>query len=214
MKYRNILFDLDGTLTDPGLGITRSVQYALAKFGIDEPDLTNLYPFIGPPLHISFMTYYSFPEEKAWDAVNYYREYYSDRGMLENEVYEGIPLLLSRLKDQHRNLYVATSKPVFFASQIVRHFHLEKFFSAVHGSELDGRRTDKVELIQHLIDKEMLDPTETVMIGDRKFDLLGAKLNHIDSIAVGYGYGKEPELLAEHPTYYFKTLTEMTESFP
>jgi len=213
MHQHTILFDLDGTLTDPRLGITRSIQHALARLGIDEPDLNRLEPFIGPPLLQAFMQFYGFDEAKAWDAVNHYRERFRVTGLYENQVFEGIPALLSTLAGQGRTLYIATSKPWEFAREIARHFAFDRHFKMIYGSELDGTRTNKVELIRHLLDEERLDPAQTLMIGDRKHDLIGARSNGLQSVAVGYGFGSREELLAESPDFHFETLAQLHAAF-
>ncbi|MCY1391983.1 5'-nucleotidase [compost metagenome] len=213
MHYQNILFDLDGTLTDPREGITRSIQYALAKLGIDEPDLTKLEHFIGPPLLQAFMQFYGFDEAKAWEAVNHYRERFKVTGLYENEVFEGVIELLDTLEGQGRHLYIATSKPWEFAREIARHFDFAKHFKVIYGSELDGTRTNKIELIKHLLAEEGLDAAQTLMIGDRKHDLIGARSNGLDCVAVGYGFGSRDELTTEAPTYHFDTLAQLHEAF-
>ena len=213
MHYQTVLFDLDGTLTDPREGITRSIQFALSKLGIDEPDLTKLEHFIGPPLLQAFMQFYGFEEEKAWQAVKFYRERFKVTGLYENEVFEGVIELLETLEAQGRHLYVATSKPWEFAREIARHFNFAKHFKVIYGSELDGTRTNKVELLAHLLKEEGLDPAQTLMIGDRKHDLIGAKANGLDVVAVGYGFGSREELEAEAPTYHFDTLAELHQAF-
>ena len=173
MPYQNVLFDLDGTLTDPREGITRSIQFALSKMGIEEPDLTQLEHFIGPPLLQAFMEFYAFTEAQAWEAVGYYRERFAVTGLYENQVFEGIAPLLEALNEQGRNLFIATSKPQIYAREIARHFDFGKHFKVIYGSELDGTRTNKVELIKHLMTQEGLDPAHTLMIGDSKHDLNG-----------------------------------------
>lgn len=213
MHYQNILFDLDGTLTDPREGITRSIQYALEKLGIIEPDLSKLEHFIGPPLLQAFLQFYGFDEAKAWQAVNFYRERFKVTGLYENEVFEGVIELLETLVAQGRHLYVATSKPWEFAREIARHFDFAKHFKVIYGSELDGTRTNKVELLAHLLKEEGLDPAHTLMIGDRKHDLIGARANGLDVVAVGYGFGSREELEAEAPTYHFDTLAELHRAF-
>ncbi|GFM67234.1 5'-nucleotidase [Pseudomonas cichorii] len=213
MHYQNILFDLDGTLTDPRLGITRSIQFALAKLGIDEPDITRLEHFIGPPLLQAFMQFYDMDEARAWEAVGFYRERFKVTGLYENQVFDGVPELLETLSDQGRTLYIATSKPWVFAREIARHFDFAKYFKVIYGSELDGTRTDKVELIAHLLEQEGLDPKQTLMIGDRKHDLMGGLRNGLDVAAVGYGFGSHEELTAQSPTYHFVTMPEMREAF-
>ncbi|MCV4284799.1 HAD family hydrolase [Pseudomonas capsici] len=213
MHYQNILFDLDGTLTDPRLGITRSIQFALAKLGIDEPDITRLEHFIGPPLLQAFMQFYDMDEARAWEAVGFYRERFKVTGLYENQVFDGVPELLEALAGQGRTLYIATSKPWVFAHEIARHFDFAKYFKVIYGSELDGTRTDKVELIAYLLEQERLDPSQTLMIGDRKHDLIGGLRNGLDVAAVGYGFGSHEELTAQTPTYHFATMAEMHEAF-
>lgn len=209
IRHKVLLFDLDGTLTDPREGITRCVQFALARQHIEITDLARLECFIGPPLKDSFMRFYDMDEARAWRAVNDYRERFARAGMLENRLYEGMVDLLASLKAGGRQLFVATSKPWFFARQIVRHFRLDGFFSHVYGSELDGQRAEKHALIAHIMREEKLRTADVLMIGDRKFDLVGAHHNGIASAAVGYGYGSREELLAERPTYYFESLADM-----
>ncbi|MBD8684926.1 HAD hydrolase-like protein [Pseudomonas sp. CFBP 13719] len=213
MHYQNILFDLDGTLTDPREGITRSIQYALAKLGIDEPDLRNLEHFIGPPLLEQFMHAYGFDEARAWQAVNFYRERFRVTGLYENQIFAGVIALLETLQAQGRHLYIATSKPWEFAREIARHFDFAKHFKVIYGSELDGTRTDKVQLIAHILEQEGLEPGKTLMVGDRKHDLIGARLNGLDCAAVGYGFGSREELVLENPTYHFDTLQALHEAF-
>ncbi|WP_010488122.1 HAD family hydrolase [Pseudomonas sp. S9] len=213
MHYQNILFDLDGTLTDPREGITRSVQYALGKLGIDEPELQALEHFIGPPLLQCFMSTYALDQETAWQAVNFYRERFADVGLYENRMFSGIPQLLDLLNSQQRSLYVATSKPQVFAARIAQHFGFFEQFKVIYGSELDGTRTNKVELIAHLLEREGLAPGDCLMIGDRKHDLIGARENGLDAAAVGYGFGSFAELRGEQPRYHFQTLGELHQAF-
>lgn len=205
--YQTVLFDLDGTLTDPGEGITNSVVYALKKYGIQVPDKTELYKFIGPPLHESFQVFYGFSKEKALKAVDYYREYYSKTGIFENKVYDGIKETLHTLKDSGRILIVATSKPEKFAKQILEHFHLAECFSFTAGANMDGTRTKKDEVISYALNScRITEYSDVVMVGDREHDIQGAAKCHIDSIGVLYGYGTQQELkdaganhLAEYP---------------
>ena len=189
------LFDLDGTLTDPGVGITSSVQYALRAYGIEVEDRTKLNCFIGPPLHESFIKYYGFSNLMAFDAITKYREYYSTRGIFENEVYDGIPELLSALKEAKKTVIMATSKPECYARQIADHFDITKYFDCITGSELDGRRVDKAEVIECALERVgEPDRGECVMIGDRMHDIVGAKKAGISSVGVLYGYGSREEL--------------------
>lgn len=213
MRYDNLLFDLDGTLTDPREGITRSLQYALAKMGIDEPDLRALEHFIGPPLLEALMQYYPFDEPQAWQAIGYYRERFKVTGLYENEMFEGVIELLDTLREQGRHLFIATSKPWAFAQEVARHFGFDRHFKLIYGSEFDGTRSNKVELIAHLLKTEQLTPASTLMIGDRKHDLLGAHCNGLTAVAVGYGFGSFEELSAEAPAFHFHTLAELHRAF-
>ncbi|MFC5406640.1 HAD family hydrolase [Cohnella soli] len=212
MNFSTLLFDLDGTLTDPKIGITKSVHYALTKFNIYVDDLDNLDLFIGPPLAKSFMDLYSFSESQAKTAVEYYREYFSTNGIYENELYEGIMDLLELVSRDHI-LIVATSKPTVFAEKILNYFNISKYFDFVCGSNLDGTMSDKTEIIKYLIDARNLVKDRTIMIGDRKHDIIGAHNNQIASIGVGYGYGSEEEIINIKPTYHIKTVKELLEAF-
>jgi phosphoglycolate phosphatase len=195
MSYKYILFDLDGTLTDPKIGITKSVAYSLKKLKNIEVELDQLTKFIGPPLKDSYIDFYGFSESEAEIAIQTYREYFKDTGIYENEVYSGMEDLLEALKDKQYILGVATSKPTMFAEIIIKHFDLERYFSCVVGSNLDGTRTDKAEVIAEALTQLSIDDKENVvMIGDRKHDILGAKKMEIDSIGVTYGYGSYEEL--------------------
>ena len=213
MHYQNVLFDLDGTLTDPREGITRSIQYGLSKMGIDEPDLSKLEHFIGPPLLQAFMATYGFDEARAWEAMGFYRERFAVTGLYENHVFDGVTPLLEELVGQGRQLFIATSKPQLYAREIARHFDFARHFNLIYGSELDGTRTHKVELIRHLLTEQGLDPAQTLMIGDRKHDLIGARENGLDAAAVGYGFGSFEELSAFAPTYHFQTLAQLHQAF-
>jgi len=211
-KYKVILFDLDGTLSDPKVGITKSVQYALQKMDINEPDIDKLDCFIGPPLQASFREYYGFDEEDTQRAIGFYRERFKEKGMFENELYPNISLLLNSLKEQQFNLVVATSKPTIFSKEILKYFHIDHYFSQVIGSHLDGTRTSKTEIIQYILDKYndyKLD--EFIMIGDREHDIIGANNTGIDSIGVTYGYGSYKELSRCNPTYIVKSIEQLKE---
>lgn len=193
--HKFILFDLDGTLTDPGLGITNSVLYALRKYHIQVSRRSDLYKFIGPPLHESFENYYGFSKEKAKEAVEYYREYYREKGIFENSLYYGIEDLLKELQSNGKILLLATSKPEIFAKQILSHFNIAEYFSFCAGSNLDGSRTKKDEVIAYALkNSDILNLSDAVMVGDRMHDIIGAKQNHIDSVGVLYGYGSREEL--------------------
>ena len=210
MKYKYILFDLDGTLTDPKEGITKSVQYALKKYDILIENLDLLENFIGPPLKDSFMEYYNFSEEQAFQAIEYYREYFKEKGMFQNKVYAHMEELLSNLKKLGLTLIVATSKPTVFAEEILRHFNLDIYFDQVIGSNLDGTRTKKGEVISFILDKyKVINFEEVLMIGDRKHDIIGANENNIDSIGVIYGYGSEEEFKKAKATYILENVTDI-----
>ncbi|MBQ3841688.1 MAG: HAD family hydrolase [Ruminiclostridium sp.] len=200
--YKYLLFDLDGTLTDPGLGITNSVMYALRKFDINVDDRTSLYRFIGPPLKDSFGKFFGFSDEQCMLAIKYYREYFTERGIFENEVYDGIPELLSRLKGKGKTLAVATSKPEPFAVRILRHFGLSDSFDLVAGATLDETRTKKTDVIKYALESlGVSDKAEAVMIGDREHDIIGANENGLDSLGVLFGYGSREELEAAGAAY-------------
>jgi phosphoglycolate phosphatase len=188
------LFDLDGTLTNPKAGITRSVQYALERMGRPVPGADELTWMIGPPLIAAFTELLGGAEEVP-DAVRLYRERYSDVGLFENEVYAGVPALLQNLQEKGVRLYVATSKLQVFARRILDHFELSRFFIEIYGSEPDSRNADKRDLIRHILDRERFDSAGAVMIGDRKHDAIGAKANGLASIGVTWGYGSRQELL-------------------
>ena len=191
----NILFDLDGTLTDSSLGITRCIQYALEQLGQPVPAADDLLFCIGPPLVESFKVL--MPEEPpalARKAVALYRERFDKVGKFENQVYDEIPETLESLKDQGFCLFLATSKPEIFARQILDHFRLSSFFDGIYGSRLDGSLCDKGQLIGHILMEERLVGDETLMVGDRKHDMIGARTCNIARIGVTYGFGSEMEL--------------------
>lgn len=195
MDKKYMLFDLDGTLTDPQEGITNSVAYALEQYGIHVEGRSSLNKFIGPPLKDSFMEYYGFAEDRAEEAVWKYREYFNEDGIFENKVYPGIPQMLQRLNDQGKILIVATSKPTVYAKRILERFELSQYFADVQGSEMDGRRTKKEEVISYALEQNRItDNAQAVMIGDREHDIIGAKKCGLDSIGVLFGYGSREEL--------------------
>lgn len=200
--YKYILFDLDGTLTVPGIGITNSVMYALDKFGITVKERSSLYKFIGPPLKDSFEGFYGFSSEQSELAIKYYREYFKEKGMFENEVYDGIPELLERLKEYGKILIVATSKPEVYSTEILRHFKLYDHFDFVCGATLDETRNKKEDIIRYAMETSGIsDRSSAIMVGDREHDIIGAKKNGIDSIGVLFGYGSREELKKAGATY-------------
>lgn len=190
-----ILIDLDGTITDSGEGITKSVQYALRKMGIEIEDLNSLRKHIGPPLRDSFMEFYHYDREKANEAVKIYREYYEEKGIFENEVYDGIKEMCQRLSSAGKKLIVATSKPEVFAKKIMEHFDLAEYFTNICGSTMDGSREKKADVIRYTLEKNHItDLDQVVMVGDRLHDVIGAKENGLASIGVLYGFGSLKEL--------------------
>ena len=211
-KYDVVLFDLDGTLTDPGIGITNSVAYALRKFDIDVPDRTELYKFIGPPLLDSFRDFYGFSEEESRLALKYYREYFAETGIFENDLYPGVPEMLEGLKAAGIQVGLATSKPEPYAQRILDHFSLSRYFDSVTGASMDEVLSRKPDIIALALKKHTFqDLSKVIMVGDREHDVLGASENNIQTIGVLYGYGSETELhdagaakLAEKPNDILK----------
>lgn len=206
---KRILFDLDGTLTDPFLGITRSVAYSLKSFGIEVDDLETLKPFIGPPLDVSFREYYHMDEAQSWKAVEKYREYFSKKGLFENKVYEGMEGFLQSLLNMDMKLYVCTSKPEVFAKEILDHFSLTPYFTDIYGATLDGSLKNKGDVIAHCIKQEQLNIQDCMMVGDRQHDIVGAHQNQIPCIGVLYGYGSLEEFQEYHCDYIAKDLIEL-----
>lgn len=208
-----LLFDLDGTLTDPKVGICTCVQYALSSFGIEEPDLDKLEPFIGPPLKDSFMNFYHMDEEQAQAAVEKYRERFRDTGIYENKLYEGIPELLRALNSQGMFMAVASSKPTEFVRRILQHFNIERYFKVVVGSEMDGTRTDKKEVIletmRQLFGDWPMEKTKVYMIGDRSYDVEGAHGAGVECVGVTYGYGSMEELKEARCDYIVRSVEEL-----
>lgn len=192
MKYKYILFDLDGTLDDPFEGITKSVEYAMKKFGVD-CDRSKLGCFIGPPLAASFSKYFGLSEEDAKLAVEYYREYYRPTGIFEVSIYDGIPDLLEKLRASGYELILATSKPKIFADMILEKYNLMKYFAATFGSELDGTRVKKAEVIEWAHKNYPFDKSKAIMVGDRLHDVEGAHECGIPCIGVTFGYGDRAE---------------------
>jgi phosphoglycolate phosphatase len=196
MKYQNVLFDLDGTLTDPYLGITNSLKYALNKFDITVKDESVLRLCIGPPLKHSFAEYFHLNANDIGRAIEYYREYFFEKGMYENKLYDGIEGVLQKLQGMQKNCVMATSKDGISARKIAQHFNIDTYFAYIVGSNLDGT---------------LLEKDETVMVGDRKYDIIGAHKNGIDSIGVLYGYGSREEFEKDAPTYLCETVEGLLE---
>jgi phosphoglycolate phosphatase len=190
----NVLLDLDGTLTDPREGITRCILHALAALDRPLPPVEELLHWIGPPLHDSFRDFLGGDDALARRAVGHYRERFADIGLYENAVYPGIERALDHLVARGSRLYLATAKPEVYALRIVAHFGLHSRLQGVFGSRLDGGLTDKAELIAYILDRTGADAAETVMVGDRRHDMVGARANDVRPIGVGWGYGTHREL--------------------
>jgi len=206
----NILFDLDGTLTDPREGITRCIQYALGRFNKHIPPWEQLTWCIGPPLKASFAQLLNTSDQTILDrALVHYRERFSEKGLFENTLYPGVASALGDLRTAGFNLFLATSKPRVFARQILDHFKITPYFRTVYGSELDGRLSDKGVLIAHIIEQEELDSSATLMIGDRVYDIQGGKENNVMTAAVAYGYGTRDEIDAARPDVVFESIAEL-----
>lgn len=193
--YETILFDLDGTLTDPGLGITNSVMYALRQMGYAVPPRRELYRFIGPPLIDSFRDFTGMTDQQAQEAVRQYRVYFRTDGLYENQVYEGIVPMLEKLRDAGKRLVLATSKPEEFARIIMAHFGLDQYVAQIAGATMDVTRSKKGQVIAYALKEFAIDPATAVMVGDREHDVNGAKENGLPCIGVTFGYGSRQELL-------------------
>ena len=199
--YKVILFDLDGTLTESGEGITKSVQYALERIDKPEPDLEKLKVFVGPPLMEMFKKYAQSDEETAKKAVEIYRERYSVTGIFENAVYPGIEDMLAQLEKKGYILAVASSKPEVYVRQILDHFGLARYFTEIGGSEMNCRRTNKTEVIEEVLKRLNMDKhrDQVIMVGDKEHDVYGARKAGLECIAVSFGYGTEEELKKAEP---------------
>lgn len=217
--YKTYLFDLDGTITDPGVGITDSVMYALSKYGITVEERSQLYQFIGPPLLDSFMNFYGFDENQAEQAVVYYREYYRDKGIYGCYVYDGIEMLLQTLREKGCHILLATSKPEPFARQILEHFNLCQYFDVIAGSDFENVRNTKAKIIAYALstfayNKDVTEKeikTSAVMVGDRFHDVKGANENGIPTIGVTFGYGSKEELVETGAAYIAATPRDIEE---
>lgn len=216
MKYKSIFFDLDGTVTEPVMGITNAIIYALEKYNIKVKDRSQLHKFIGPPLRKSFQEFYGFTEDEAEQAVSYYREYYSDKGLRENEVMPGMEEALKTLNQAGFKLYIATSKPEHFAVSILKNLNLYQYFDIAAGSTMDKTRDSKELVIEYLLNrinikKDSEQIKEIVMVGDRKFDIEGANCFSMDSIGVLFGYGDREEFETAGATYIVNDANELVD---
>ena len=202
----DILFDLDGTLADPKEGITRCIQFSLGQLGLTSPGADQLTWCIGPPLRVSLSRLLDTSDDALLDqALSHYRKRFSETGIYENALYPGIIHALGRIRRAGFRVFLATSKPRVYAERILDHFDLTPFFQAIHGSELDGRLSDKGELVAHILDSEMLDPKATLIVGDRFHDIIAGKKNGIMTAAVTYGYGSREEITASEPDLIFES---------
>ncbi|MBJ9986584.1 HAD-IA family hydrolase [Acinetobacter sp. S40] len=210
---KNILIDLDGTLTDPKVGITTSARYGLNKVGFPIADHENIDWIIGPPLKASLAKIMNVDvsHDLAEQALLGYRERFSVTGLFENELYPYVIDTLNSLKNQGYQLYLATAKPHVYAVRILEHFELLRYFTHPYGSELSGERTNKGDLITYILEKEQLNPAECLMVGDREHDILGARRNGIETVAVEYGYGSEQELNLAAPKYKIKSFNQLLD---
>lgn len=213
--YKAILFDLDGTLTESGEGITKSVQYALEKIGKPEENLEKLKVFIGPPLLEQFMKYADIDEQTARQAVVYYRERYAEVGIYENRLYPGVENMLKVLKNRGYRLAIASSKPEYFVTKVLKYFHLTECFDEIVGSEMNGDRTTKSEVIEETLRRlgMLKHPEEAVMTGDREHDIFGAGACGLQCVAVSYGYGTEEELKNAKPLKIVHSTDELLDFF-
>lgn len=195
MKYSHVLFDLDGTITEPFEGITKALQYALGKFGIKISDRNELRICIGPPLYDSFRDFYGLSGNDILLAVDYYREYYDPKGVYDCTLYDGIEQMLKKLSESPCKVILATSKPEKMARVVLEHFGLDKYFDHICGASMDESRSRKADVISYALEKAgVSDKSSCIMIGDRKFDIEGAAENGLDAIGVTFGYGGRDEL--------------------
>lgn len=208
-KYKTVAFDLDGTLTDPFRGLTSAFAYGLKKIGIDVSGDNNLKRFIGPPLRDSFQEEYGLSLEAAEEALRLFREYFSVYGWWDNELYPGIKELLSDLKRAGYTVVLATSKPDVYSSKILKLFGIAEYFDFSEGASFDSSRERKCDVLQYALDKVGADAESAVLIGDTRFDVEGANVLGVDSIAVTYGYGTREALEKEGATYIVNTVSEI-----
>ena len=211
--YQYLLFDLDGTLTNPKEGITKSVQYALRHFGIDVDDPDTLTSYIGPPLIPSFMEFHGLTQEQALEALQVYRQRFASVGLFENEVLEGVPEMLCALKQKGRFLAVASSKPEAYVIRILEHFDLLQYFDEVVGASMDEKRSAKKDVIEEALHRMGKAPGDrnVLMIGDRMHDIEGAWLCGLDSLGVYTGFAADGELEAAGATYVFHSIRSMAD---
>ena len=207
---RNILFDLDGTLTDPKVGITRCIQFALEHFDAPVPSADQLTWCIGPPLKDSFSRLLQTVDDIILDrALSLYRQRFSKKGLFENVIYQDVPRTLQKIRASGIKIYLATAKPRVFAEQILDHFQLSQFFHTIYGAELNGSLSDKGELVAHIIESENLDPKVSLMVGDRVYDIAGGQENGVKTAAVSYGYGNQVEIISAKPDIILDAISDL-----
>lgn len=214
MDYQYVLFDLDGTITESEPGIVNSVCYALDKMRIAVENKADLKKFIGPPLVDSMKCFYGMSQKEAEQAVVYYREYYAEKGIFENAVYDGFTEAAQRLKDAGKVLAVATSKPEKYAKRIAEHFGFSDLFAGIYGASMDGSRLNKSDVIRYALEALQIDETlktAVLMVGDREHDVLGAKENGIDCMGVLYGYGNKKELETAGAKYIAESTLQIAD---
>ncbi|MCH7296288.1 HAD-IA family hydrolase [Acinetobacter higginsii] len=213
MTIKNILIDLDGTLTDPKTGIHGSIRFALEKLGQPLANDINLDWTIGPPLKASLAKLLNTQDDDlAEQALLAYRERFSVTGLFENEVYPTVVETLQQLQSQGYALFLATAKPTVYAKQILIHFDLARYFTEMYGSELTGERTNKADLIAYILEQQQLDAQQCIMVGDRQYDIIGARANEIETIAVNYGYGTAEELAQAQPVIQISQFSQLIEA--
>lgn len=212
MSFSHILFDLDGTLTNPRLGIGNSLRYALGQMQLDGYSDQILERFIGPPLQQGFKTIFGLNEQHTTLAVEHFRTYFGDRGWCENEPYDGISELLEELHLSGKRVYVVTSKLEKYALMIVRHFGFDRYIDDLQGADYAGSHSSKGQLICQLMERNRIAPTPSVvMIGDTHYDMTGAKEMGISSIAIGYGFGTRETLMDCQPDFLVDSVAELAE---
>lgn len=210
MSIEHVLFDLDGTLTDPAQGITNSIIHSLKHFNIEVKDRTELYSCIGPPLIECYMKMWNFSLEEAKKALEVYREYFSVKGLFENEVYDGIEDMLKSLCASGKKLYLATSKPEVYARRILEHFNLDRYFTFIAGNSLTEDRSKKSDVIKYLFAScPQLEKDNAIMVGDREYDVLGARECSLDCVGVLYGYGSREEIEKAEAKYICESVTDL-----
>jgi phosphoglycolate phosphatase len=209
MKIENIVFDLDGTLIEPQEGIINSILYSIEKHNLTKLSSNELRQFIGPPLIESYIHFFNLTREDAKTAVDSFRDYFSEKGLYENFLYPKVKDTLLALNKKKYSLFIATSKPTFFAEKILKYHKIHSLFKGIVGSTMDHKRIEKTDIIQYLLTIHRLNPKECIMIGDRKFDILGARNCKLVSAAVSYGHGSKEEIENAKPDYIIDSFSEI-----